>query len=243
MKSILVWDLVTRLLHWALAASVSAALLIALVVDDHSPFFQFHMLFGLLAAFFVAARCIWGVIGTKPARFTGFPLGASALVGYLRSLLQRNGPRVAGHNPAAAWVTIIMFGLVALLLVTGIGFGGEQLEEVHGVLAYTLLAVIGLHLAGLVWHSVRNQENIAASMVTGRKLCDSGEVIGSGRPVWALGLLAGSAAWVAALFSNYDPKTATVRIPVVGAVVQLGEHSSEKHDSGKSAGRHDDDDD
>jgi cytochrome b len=245
MKTILVWDFPTRLLHWAFAFSVSASLLIALSVDEDSPLFQLHMLFGLLAAFFVVVRVVWGVIGSKHAQFLRFPLGPMALIGYLRELFARNGRRFAGHNPGAAWAAIAMFALVILLVATGLGGSGEAFEDVHEVLAYVLLSMIGLHLAGLAWHTIRHRENIAASMVTGRKEGDPAEEIRSARPLWALGLLVGGATWVAALFINHDPKTATVRIPVVGTVVQLGEKESKgnEHNPSNSGANQEDDED
>jgi cytochrome b len=242
MKSILVWDLPTRLLHWAFAASVSASLLIALAVHRKSPLFQLHMIFGLLAAFFVVIRVVWGVVGTKHARFARFPLHPESLANYLRGLLHRNGQRFPDHNPGNAWVAIFMFVLIGLLVATGLG--AESFGDVHGVIAYVLLSIVCLHLVGLAWHTIRHRENIAMSMVSGRKEGDPTEEIDSVRPFWGLGLLAGSAAWVAALFVSHDPKAATVRIPVLGAVVQLGVHESEgeKNTHGKANAKHDNDD-
>lgn len=243
MKSILVWDLPTRLLHWAFVLSVSASLLIALAVEGEPPLFQLHMLFGLLAAFFAVVRVVWGVVGTKHARFVRFPLSPAALLAYIRGLSDRNGRRFPGHNPGSAWAAIAMFVLVGLLMATGLG-GGEAFDDLHGALAYVLLSVVGLHLAGIVWHTVRHRENIAASMVTGRKEGDQVEEISSARPFWALALLAGSAAWGGALFLSHDPNAATVKIPVVGAVLQLGEQESEgeEHGSSKAGGDKDNDD-
>lgn len=244
MKPILVWDLPTRLMHWAFAASVSGSLVIALTVDGESPLFQLHMILGLVAAFIVVLRLVWGLVGTRHARFANFPLSPGMLADYGRGLLQSAGRRFTGHNPGAAWASLAMFTLVGLLLLTGLGPGGEAFEEVHGALAYALLGVVGLHLAGLAWHTVRHRENIAASMVTGRKEGDPAEEIRSARPVWAVGLLAGGIVWIAGLFRSHDANAATVRIPVLGAVVQLGESESEGgEDSERGSQKKDDDDD
>ena len=57
-------------------------------------------------------------------------------------------------------------------------------EDVHGIFAWKPLAMIVLHLLGLVLHSVRFRENIALSMVTGRKRvagCRSGVEVATAR--------------------------------------------------------------
>lgn len=230
-------------MHWAFVASVSGSLLIALTVDDESPLFQLHMILGIVAAFIVVLRLIWGLAGTRHARFANFPLRPGMLADYLLGLLQSAGRRFTGHNPGAAWASLAMFTLVGLLLLTGLAPGGEALEEVHGVLAYALLGVIGLHLAGLAWHTIRHRENIAVSMLTGRKEGDPAEEIRSARPVWAAGLLAGSVVWIAGLFRSHDANAATVRIPVLGAVVQLGEQEPEGSEGSEHASWKGDDDD
>jgi cytochrome b len=120
-----------------------------LTVEGGNPLFQFHILFGLLAAFFAVVRVVWGVIGTRHAQFVRFPLSPVALLAYVGGLFDRNGRRFPGHNPGATWAAIAMFGLVGLLVATGLGGGREAFEDVHEVLAYVLLSTVGLHLAGL----------------------------------------------------------------------------------------------
>lgn len=252
MKSVLIWDLPTRLLHGGLAASVSAALGIALIVDKESPLFAWHMLAGLAAVFFAVLRIVWGVVGTRHARFVNFPFSPRDLAGYFADAVRGRGTHFAGLNPAAAWAGVAMLAAVGLLAVTGIAGGGETFEEAHEVIAYVLLGVIVAHLAGLAWHALRQRDGVPSSMITGRKQADATEEIASARPVWGVALLVGAVAWVGTLFNHYDRAAGTVRVPVLGATVRLGEKEggeggrggherrSERSHEGRHGG-HDDD--
>jgi cytochrome b len=55
-------------------------------------------------------------------------------------------------------------------LYTTDAYWGEQwLEELHGALSDALLALIALHVAGVVFTSLRQRENLAAAMLHGNK--------------------------------------------------------------------------
>lgn len=239
MTRILIWDIPTRLLHWLLASLFVGAFGVANLVDDDSPAFRVHMLMGLVMAFIVLLRVVWGVVGTRWARFGSFLYGPAALVDFLRG-----GRRYAGHNPGAAAATFAILALVLALGATGLmmGRGSEAAEEVHEVLAWALLGVVGIHLAGVAWHTVRHRENIALSMVDGHKKAEPGAAIGSARPAVGLLFLALTGAWAASLVGGYDAATGQVTLPVVGAI-QLGEGEEGEGGEHGERGEHEDDDD
>ncbi|HEY9250685.1 MAG TPA: cytochrome b/b6 domain-containing protein [Rariglobus sp.] len=221
MKKIIVWDLPIRVFHFVFAGSLSAALAIGFLVDDDSPLFQFHMLFGLVAAAALVLRLVLGVVGSRYNRFTALPLKPGEVVRYFAGAVTGSARRYIGHNPGAAVAALTMFALVPLLIASGIGWLDDDLHE---GLAIALLVVIGGHLAGLVWHTVRHREAIALSMVTGRKDGPEGEGLTSAHPVWAGAILAAGVAWITALFANHDAKAATVKLPLIGTVISLGEN-------------------
>ena len=241
MKKITVWDLPLRLFHWLFAGSLSAALGIAFLVDHESPLFPLHMLFGLIAGFALVLRLILGVAGSRYNRFSALPVRPGEVLGYMIGALRGKARRYIGHNPGAAAAALLMFALVPLLIASGIGGLGEAGEEVHEALAIALLVVIVGHLAGLVWHTVQHREAIALTMVTGRKEGPAEEGLSTAHPLWALVILVASVAWVAGLFANYDAAARTVRLPVLGTVIQLGEN--EGGEGGKQAGDAENDDD
>jgi cytochrome b len=226
MTKILIWDIPARLFHWALAASLSAAMGIGFLVDDEQPLFQLHMLFGIVAVFLLVVRVVMGLMGSRYSRFVSFPLRPGEVVSYLVSAAVSKTKLYAGNNPGSALAAVLMFLLVPALFISGIGFGGEALEELHEVFAWTLLAVVVLHLLGLAWHTLRHRENIALAMVSGKKAGQPEDAISSAHAAWGIVMVIVGGLWIAALFAGHNTSTATVKLPGVGVTLQLGENES-----------------
>jgi len=238
MKKIIIWDFPIRLFHLAFAGSLSVSLVIGFLVDDDSPIFQYHMLFGLIAASALVIRLILGFVGSRHNRFTSFPLGPAEAVRYATGLLTGKAHRYIAHNPGGAIAAILMFALVPLLVASGTGWLDDDLHE---GLAIALLVVVGAHIAGIIWHTVRHRENIAMSMVHGHKEGSAEDGLPSHHPATAIAVLIAGAAWITALFASYDNRADTVKIPLLGSTVNLGEN--EHGGSKEHRGRDDDDDD
>ncbi len=239
MKRILVWDIPARLFHWAFAGSLTVALIIGFLVEDETTVFQAHMLFGIVAVFLLVVRLIMGVVGSRYSRFSSYPVHPREVINYLSSAAFSRTKLYAGNNPGSAVAALLMFLLAVALFVSGIGYGGDAIEDMHESFAWALLAVIVLHLAGIVWHTIRHKENISLAMITGRKSGVEEDSISSGHAIWGIVMLVVSTIWITALFVNHNPRTATVTIPGIGVTLDLGENESDEiHDR-----RHDDDDD
>lgn len=243
---ILVWDLPTRLFHWLFAGCFLGSFTIAQVVDDEDAAFTLHMLLGGVMAFLVLWRVVWGVVGPTHARFSSFAFGPRAVAAYLRAALTGGaGERHAGHNPGSSVAIFLLLALGLGLALSGalMARGGEALEEAHEVLAYSMLAVVGVHVAGVVWHTVRHGENITRSMLDGHKVGRPADAIVSARPVGAAVFLALTSAWTWGLVRGYDPASHQVTLPVVGATLRLGEAEHERDVvEARRRERHDDDD-
>jgi cytochrome b len=223
MKRVLIWDWSTRVLHWALAGSVTLALVLGLAVDDDHPLFGWHMVSGLAAGLFAGLRILLGVVGSRHARFGAWTWSPRELVAYARGVLTGRARQYVSHNPGTTWAAAGFLALVPLLIVTGLVGGGETFEDAHEVLAYALLALIGLHLAGLALHTVRHRENIAWSMVDGRKQAPvEAALTSSGAPV-GIAVAALATVGTVGLLRGYDPATGRVQVPLVGLDLQLGE--------------------
>lgn len=187
-RRILVWDLPTRWFHWLLAASFLGAYLIA----ESERWRSQHALLGYGVMALIGFRLLWGMVGSRYARFAAWPLAPKHALGYLRSWLRRRPEHHVGHNPLGSWAILLMLGLCVTAGVTGwIAHTREVSEwviELHGTAANATLAVIAMHLIGVITSSLAHRENLVAAMLHGYKRGDVGQAItGARRPVaWLL---------------------------------------------------------
>ena len=234
MKRILIWDLPVRLFHWILTGSFVAAFAIVMLVGDRNPLFVIHMLLGGVMAFMVLLRIVWGFTGSRWARFETFVMRPGEMFAYLKGAFTGQAKRYAGHNPGSSIAAYAMFALLLGLAATGVLMGNGYegaVEEAHELMAWGMVAVIGAHLAGILWHTIRHRENIAMSMIDGRKQAEPRNAIPTARPAVAVVFLLLTALWTAGLVNGFDTQTRTLNLPLVGDVIQLhgGEHGGEHH--------------
>ncbi|HMA88464.1 MAG TPA: cytochrome b/b6 domain-containing protein [Burkholderiales bacterium] len=169
-SKILVWDLPTRAFHWLLALAFVGAF----ATSDSERLRDWHVLFGYTMAGLVAFRVVWGAIGTRYARFSSFAFGPKTVLAYLKSLLSVEPQHHLGHNPAGSWAIYALLALV--LFAAGTGYaaysnvGGHWMEELHEGIANALMAMVAVHLAGVLVSSLLHRENLARAMVTGYKV-------------------------------------------------------------------------
>lgn len=243
MARALIWDLPTRLFHWLFAAGFLAAAFIALVIGEHGALFPYHAIIGLTLAVMVLLRIVWGVVGSRYARFRSFIVGPAKVLAYTAGIATGRGERHIGHNPGSAYAILTMLVLMLALAATGLTMaqGNESAEEIHEFLAYAMLAVIAAHVLGVVIHTIRHRENITASMVHGRKTADETDGIRSAHPVVAGVFLLMSGAWAAGLLANYDPARQATTLPLLGTSIQIGD--AENEGEGERHREHEEDDD
>lgn len=226
MKRVLVWDLPVRLFHWLLAGSFFIAFVIALSVDDDGALFAVHMLLGGVAAFMVLLRIMWGFAGTRWVRFRSFSAGPKALWIYIRDVIAGRDVRFTGHNPGSSIVALTMFVLILGLAFTGVmmgNSGGGVYEDLHEVMAWTMVVAVAVHILGITMHTIRHRENIAKSMVDGRKEADPSGAIPSVRRVVALIFLVLTGLWAGGLIRGYDADRSEITLPLIDLTLHVGE--------------------
>jgi cytochrome b len=195
MAKVLVWDWPTRIGHWLLAGSF----VLCWLTSESESWRLVHVIAGAVVLAIATFRLLWGVIGTRYARFSDFVCGPSTVARYLNSLLKLQPIHYTGHNPAGGWAIIALLGLAIASSASGWliynDLGGHLLEELHEGLAASMLAVVIVHLAGVFSGSLLHGENLVRAMLTGNKSGDSADAIASAKPLAALMLLI----WIFAL--------------------------------------------
>ncbi|MBB5502415.1 cytochrome b/b6 domain-containing protein [Paraburkholderia sp. MM5384-R2] len=168
-RRILVWDAPVRLFHWLFAACFAGAWLTA----ESEHWRLVHVTLGYTAGGLVIFRLAWGLVGTKYARFSSFVRGPARVWRYLLGILRGHPQRHVGHNPAGAIVIVAMLALACALTITGWATyndaGGAWLGELHEGVANLMLALVGVHIAGVVVSSWVHRENLIGAMVNGHK--------------------------------------------------------------------------
>ena len=77
-----VWDAPVRVFHWLMVLSFAGAYLSA----ESERWRLLHVTLGYTFGGLVAFRLVWGLVGTRYARFANFVRGPQAVLTYLRSL-------------------------------------------------------------------------------------------------------------------------------------------------------------
>jgi cytochrome b len=172
-RQVRVWDRLVRLFHWSLVAAFAVAFL---AEEGES----LHNWAGYVVLGLIAFRLVWGFVGTKHARFADFVPSPRQLVGYLVSLMRGAPERYLGHNPAGGVMILCLLATVLVtaasgwLMTTDRFWGTEWVEELHEAAAYTALALVGVHVLGVVVSSWLHHENLVRAMITGRKPVSAG---------------------------------------------------------------------
>jgi cytochrome b len=191
-NAIRVWDPLVRIFHWLLVIAFFSAY--ATGEDVH----EVHEWMGYTVLGLVVFRVVWGLVGPAHARFADFVRGPREVLRNLKDVMLMHPKRYLGHSPAGAAMVVLLLAMLAATTVTGVvadeqheqagpgatvttpsGEHGAQsreahrdespIAEAHEVLANVTLALVLLHIAGVILASFTHRENLVASMFTGRK--------------------------------------------------------------------------
>lgn len=187
-KDILIWGVPVRVFHWMLVLNFSVAWLTA----EADQWLLVHVISGYTVGGLVAFRLLWGLFGTRHARFASFVRGPKAVLSYLGDFVRGRHQSFAGHNPAGGLAIMALLLLAALTTLSGWAFheqlAGEWLEDIHETLANLMLALVLLHVAAVLVTSFMTGDRLVKAMWTGRK--NSGPHSQGIRRTWrSLGIL------------------------------------------------------
>jgi len=208
-----VWDLPVRIVHWLLVFGIAGS------YATHQlgvAYFRYHLWFGYLVVVLAGFRILWGLVGTRHARFTQFLRGPRATFDYLVSMIRGSAPATPGHNPLGAWMVVLLLLMLFAQGVTGLfandeifntgplyGYVGDDLSlrltSWHRRLFDWILIAVALHVIAVIAHRVFARHDLIGPMFTGRKsakLVTELDAISSSRLWLALVLLAGLVATI-----------------------------------------------
>lgn len=210
-----IWDLPVRLFHWLLALAVAGAVVTAQIGGN---LMVWHGRLGSVILGLVVFRLVWGVVGSRTARFVAFVRGPSAIRDYLRG--QWTG---IGHNPLGALSVLALLGIVGFQAVSGhfadddIAYKGplaslldthgrELATRLHHLASNGLYALVALHLLAIGFYARVKRTNLVRPMLTGRGPGNPGQAGNSGGSVAGFvvalclalaAVLAGQGGWIA----------------------------------------------
>jgi cytochrome b len=177
-----VWDLPTRLFHWALVGLLAFSWWSA--KQDE---LELHLYSGYAILTLLLFRLLWGLFGSSTARFRNFLRGPAAVLAYLRDA---KGWRAVGHTPIGALSVVALLGLTALQVATGLfnsdddGLNegplaplvsydvGDAAHEVHETLFNVLLAFVALHVAAILFYRLVLGKKLLGPMISGKAALD-----------------------------------------------------------------------
>ena len=183
MVKVRIWDLPTRLFHWALALSVLGLIVTGQTGGDAMAW---HFRFGYAVFTLLLFRLIWGFVGGRWSRWRNLPLSWQSIKAYLLGLHQPT--LTAGHNPAGSWSVLAMLCWLALQVSTGLVSDDEIVNSgpltslVSSAVVSTatawhkgfgkgvLIALVLLHVCAVIWYKLRKQQPLVAAMLHGDKM-------------------------------------------------------------------------
>jgi cytochrome b len=112
-----VWDLPTRIFHWALALLVVFSFTTGKIGGS---WMEWHLRSGFTILALLVFRIAWGIVGSDTARFARFLRGPRVAIHYARATLGGRHPFTAGHNPLGGWMVILMLAALVLQAATGL---------------------------------------------------------------------------------------------------------------------------
>jgi cytochrome b len=176
-----VWDLPVRLFHWALVILIFASWL-----TQELGRMDLHKLCGYTIMALLLFRLAWGFAGSETARFSKFLRSPLAAFHHLGRLHRREPDTEIGHNAAGGWMVLVMLGLLAVQVGSGLFSNDDVLIEgplahfvsketsdwlshVHSINFNLIEAVIVLHVLAIATYALLKGQNLVRPMITGKK--------------------------------------------------------------------------
>ncbi len=187
--------------HWIIAFLILSLLPVGLYMGqmDFSPIklevYALHKSFGLLVLFLGVARIVWRFVNPPPHSLDTHAPWEKALAHAAHFYLYVciiGMPLSGWLMSSAGQFPIPFFGVHMPNIMPKNEFWAHQLNTIHEVLGYTLIFILGLHVAGALKHHVIDRDLTLARMTTagrGRNLITLLLILAAAASFGASGLL------------------------------------------------------
>ena len=180
-----IWDLPTRLFHWTLVGCFATGYYLGEFRDFST--INLHFYFGYAVGGLLVFRILYGLFGPEEVRLSGLLPSPRRVIDYLKHITARRPSGVPGHNPIGALSVVAMLCALAVQVVTGLCseddtvFSAGPLAEylsngmvvkmtaIHHYSSKVVLALVGLHIAAILFYAIWKRENLVGAMITGWK--------------------------------------------------------------------------
>lgn len=184
-----IWDLPTRLFHWALALTVLGSVTTGTIGGGAMVW---HFRFGYTALGLLVFRIAWGFFGGRWSRFTSFFYAPATVLRYLRGQRRPGEHLDVGHNPLGAASVFAMLLLLVVQVSTGL-VADDEIANVGPLNKYVatatglaatawhktygkalIIALVVLHIGAIVYYRWRRRIDLTGPMLHGDKALDAG---------------------------------------------------------------------
>lgn len=185
LRVVRVWDLPTRLFHWALAICVVGSFVSGSVGGNAM---EWHFRFGYTVFALIAFRVLWGLVGGRWSRFSAFVRGPATVLRYLRGQSRSDEFHDVGHSPLGSASVVAMLVFLALQVGSGL-FADDEISNAGPLVRFVsnatsstltayhanigrwvILALVVLHVGAIIFYRVRRQRDLVGPMIGGDKL-------------------------------------------------------------------------
>jgi cytochrome b len=182
MHTIRIWDLPTRLFHWALALGVIGLLLTGTL---GGAWMDWHLPLGYAVLVLLGFRLLWGLVGGHWSRFKSFVYSPASLLSHLRG--RSRTEHRAGHTPLGALSVFALLLVLSSQVLSGlmsddeIATFGPLVRFVSGdavstatsfhkdIGQYLVMGLVALHLLAIAWYALVKRQSLIKPMLLGDK--------------------------------------------------------------------------
>jgi cytochrome b len=179
-----VWDLPTRLFHWALVVLVPASVLTALIGGNAMVW---HFRCGFAIFTLLLFRLLWGFMGGHWSRFGSFVYSPAALLRYLRGQARPGEHVDVGHSPLGSLSVFALLAVLAVQVGSGL-FADDEISNTGPLNRFVsndraadltgwhtefgpwiIGALVVLHIAAIAFYVGLRKRRLVRAMIGGDK--------------------------------------------------------------------------